>query len=142
MSKFTGDFNKLGLLQANLEKLARVPSQIATDASEDIRSAIVAEFEAGQDPYGHAWEELQEATLLKGRFPPPLTESGDMADVDVHPTAGSGIAIEFAPEYSGFHQVGTKYMVARPPLPIAGFPSSWSKAISDAARARVEKAMG
>jgi hypothetical protein len=141
MSRFEGDFAKLGLLQANLAKLARVPSQVAGDASEGIRSEIEAEFEGGHDPYGKSWEALAESTIARGRRPPPLTDSGDMAAVDVHPTSGAGIAIEFGPEYSGFHQTGTKNMPARKPLPEAGFPTSWSKAIADAATARVEKAM-
>lgn len=141
MSRFEGDFDKLGLLKANLARLARVPSQTAADAAEGIRSAIQDEFSAGQDPYGRSWEALEQATLDKGRFPPPLTDSGEMADVDVHPTSGAGIAIEFGPEYSGFHQVGTRRMVARPPLPVGGFPSTWSKVIADAAEKAVEKAM-
>ena len=141
MSKFTGDFSKLGLLQANLAKLASVPSQTTRDAAEGIRSEIVAEFDGGHDPYGRSWASLEQATLDKGRGPPPLTDSGDMADVDVRPTAGAGIAIEFGAEYAGFHQAGTRFMVARQPLPAAGFPASWSKVIADAATARVEKAM-
>ena len=142
VSKFTGDFSKMGLLKANLEKLAHVPSQIAGDASEGIRNEILAEFEAGQDPYGKAWEDLAEATIYKGRTPTPLTDSGDMANVEVRPSSGAGIEIEFGPEYSGFHQTGTRNMPARKPLPDAGFPASWAKAIGDAAAKRVEKAMG
>lgn len=141
MSKFTGDLSKLGLLSANLSKLASVPSQIAKDAAEGIRSAIEQEFEAGQDPYGRSWAALEQATIDKGRRPPPLTDSGDMSNVEVTPSAGAGISIEFGAEYAGFHQTGTRRMVARPPLPVGGFPKTWSDAISDAAAARVEKAM-
>ena len=141
MSKFTGDFSKLGLLQANLAKLARVPSQVASGAADGIRDAIVDEFAAGQDPYGREWEALAEATLLKGRRPPPLTDSGDMADVTVRPSSGAGIEISFEPEYSGFHQTGTRNMPARKPLPDAGFPKTWSDAIAAAATSSVEKAM-
>jgi phage gpG-like protein len=142
MSRFTGDISKLGLVSANLAKLASVPSQVAGDASEGIAQEIRNEFDAGTDPYGRAWAALQAATLAKGRTPPPLTDSGDTIDsLEVKPSAGAGITIEFGTEYAGFHQVGTVDMVARPPLPIGGFPSSWSKVISDAASARIEKAM-
>jgi hypothetical protein len=141
MSDFTGDFAGMRLLQANLAKLAGVPSQVAGDAAEGIRSAIAAEFEGGQDPYGRSWEALAEATINKGRRPPPLTDTGDMSNVVVRPAAGAGITIEFGPGYSGFHQAGTRNMPARKPLPDAGFPSTWSAVISDATAARVQKAM-
>ncbi len=141
MSGFTGDFSKLGLVQANLAKLAAIPSQIAGEVSEGIRSQISAEFEGGHDPYERSWEALAASTIARGRHAPPLTDSGDMANVTVAPTSGAGISIQFGPEYSGFHQTGTKNMPARKPLPDAGFPAAWSKIIADAATARIEKAM-
>lgn len=142
MSAFTGDLSQLGLLSANLAKLARVPSQVAGDASEGITQEIRSEFDAGTDPYGRAWAALKAATLAKGRTPPPLTDSEATIDsLEVKPSAGAGITIEFGTDYVGFHQVGTVNMQARPPLPTGGFPSSWSKVISDATSARVEKAM-
>ena len=141
MTAFKGDIGQLGLVGANLAKLASVPSQTAREAANGIREAIRQEFSEGQDPYGRSWAALAQATLDRGRTPPPLTDSGDMADVDVHPAAGAGIEIEFGPEYAGFHQTGTRNMPARPPLPTGGFPTTWAKVISDAAAKQFRKAV-
>ncbi len=139
---FTGDFKKLGLLQASMARLAKVPSQLAGDVTEKIADEIRAEFAAGQDPYGRAWAALSQATLTRGRFAPPLTDTGDTIDsLEVKPMAGAGVSISFGTEYAGFHQTGTKNMPARQPLPTAGFPSSWSKILSEAAEKKVAEAL-
>lgn len=130
----TGDFAKLGLLKANLSRLSRVPAQTAAAVSTDIAVEIEKEFDAGQDPYGRAWEALRPATLRRGRRPPPLTDTGHLrSSVRVAPTAGAGIAIVIGAEYARFHQTGTVNMAARPILPAGGFPASWSQAIKRAA---------
>ncbi len=135
----SGDFAKMGLLRANLGKLAAVPSQVASDASAKIATLIEHEFVAGQDPYGNGWAALKPATLRKGRRPPPLTDAGTMRDsVKVSPMPGSGIAITID-EPANIHQTGSKFMVARPILPSAGFPATWSAAIRDATQARIRE---
>jgi hypothetical protein len=79
-------------LHGTLRALAEVPSRAAKAASESIATLILDGFDAGTDPYGRPWAPLRPYTLAKGRFPPPLTDSGAMRDsVDVRPTAGAGI---------------------------------------------------
>jgi hypothetical protein len=134
-----GDYAKLGRLQGNLSRLAKVPSQVATDASKRIAALIEEEFEQGKDPYGRNWAPLKPATLRKGRRPPPLTDTHTMRDsVRVAPLPGSGIAITID-DPANIHQTGSRDMVARPILPRAGFPASWSGAIRDATQARIKE---
>jgi phage gpG-like protein len=141
VSSFTGDFGKLGLLQVSVAKLAAVPSQIAPDVARGIEGEIREEFQAGTDPYHRPWAQLRPATLAKGRRPPPLTDTREMiGSLDVRPSQGAGVTVEFGAEYAGFHQVGTKDMVARPPLPTGGFPSTWSQIIRDAAAKKFSEA--
>jgi phage gpG-like protein len=111
--------------------LARVPSQAAAGAAEEIAALIQQEFDAGRDPYGDAWADLMPATLDKGRSPPPLTDDGDLRDVDVRAQVGAGIAIELGEPYGAFHQIGTRTMKARPILPVHGLPDTWRRAIAD-----------
>jgi hypothetical protein len=130
---------------ANLKKvisqLARVPSQVAAGASEGIADAIRAEFDGGADPFGHPWEPLTEATLAKGRTPPPLTDTNAMRDgVEVRAMSGSGISVTI-PDPGVHHQYGTKYMVARPVFPDR-MPDTWKRAIADSAEAAFARAKG
>ncbi len=135
----SGDFAKMGRLRSNIGKLAEVPSQVAKDASTKIAAAIEQEFVAGQDPYGKSWAALKPATLRKGRRAPPLSDTHAMRDsVKVAPMPGAGISITID-EPANIHQGGSKWMAARPILPSAGFPATWSAAIRDATQARIRE---
>lgn len=121
-------------LAASIRKLAEVPAQVAKGASEAIAQQIQDDFAAGLDPYGNAWEPLAEATLDKGRTPPPLTDTGAMRDsVSVTPMAGAGISITID-DPAVHHQYGTINMPARPVFPNQReLPDTWQRAIADAA---------
>lgn len=129
-------------LHGTLRALSEVPSRVAADASVRIAGLIDESFDAGIDPYGRPWAPLKPYTLAKGRFPPPLTDSGAMrSSIDVHPTAGAGIEVTIGTDYATFHQAGTRDMVQRQILPqSAGLAPSWREAIAEAVRTNVAKA--
>ena len=127
-----------GVMQA-MRKLSKVPSQVAKDGSVAIRKLMVDQFRAGTDAYGRAWAPLRPATLDKGRSPPPLTDSGVMANVVARPSSGAGITITLGADYSRYHQTGTSRMVARPIFPDRQLPATWVRALSDAADRAFER---
>lgn len=130
-------------LHGTLRKLADVPSQAARAAAANIADVIERQFDSGTDPYGRAWAPLKPYTLAKGRFPPPLTDSGAMRDsIEVKPTSGAGIEITMGAEYATFHQTGTVNMAQRQILPQSGgLPPEWQSAIRDAVSDSTKKAM-
>jgi hypothetical protein len=131
-----------------LSRLAAVPSQIAADASERIGDLIQGEFDAGVDPYGHAWKPLAESTIERGRTPPPLTDTTDMrSGIEVRPMAGAGVSITFAdPMPAAAHQTGWSGQQgdgpARPMLPDRGVPDTWEAALEQASAAATNRAVG
>ncbi len=141
MSGVAGDFNKLGLLIANLGKLSQVPDAAAPEAATAITAELQAEFKGGKDPYGKAWAALKPSTLATGRKPPPLTgwttklRDGTLARA----VRGVGIQLLAGAAYGAFHQSGTKNMAARPIFPYGGLPKAWNAAIAQAVRNAVRK---
>lgn len=131
-------------LHGTLRKLSEVPSQAAADAAVRIADVIDGQFADGVDPYGKQWAPLKPYTLAKGRFPPPLTDSGALRDsIEVRPTSGAGIEIAMGAEYATFHQTGTVNMAQRQIMPQSGgLPAAWSEAIGQAVRAATKKAVG
>jgi len=131
-------------LHGTLRKLAEVPSRAAKSAAERIGELILDGFASGTDPYGRPWAPLKPFTLAKGRFPPPLTDTGAMRDsIEVKPSGGAGIEVTMGVEYATFHQTGTADMAQRQILPQSGgLPPSWSRAIRDAVADETKKAMG
>jgi len=109
------------------------PNEIAERAAPKIAEALEEQYALGQDPYGAPWASLQPSTLKK-HGPPPLTDSGDMKSGTDAVSAGPQI-IATAPEPADYHQGGTRSMPARPILPNEnqGLPSSWEKALKEAA---------
>lgn len=134
-------FAALARIKRSVAALARVPSQTSAAAAPKIQALIEEQFASGTDPYGRAWEPLSQATLDKGRSAPPLTDSGELAGVTVAPMAGAGVSVTLGASYGAFHQVGTRYMPARPILPYAGLPAAWKQALSDAATAAFERTL-
>jgi hypothetical protein len=119
-------------LQRMIRSLASVPSQVSAGAAEGISDAIQAELDAGTNPFGDPWAELEQATLDKGRFPPPLTDTHAMREgIIVAPMRGAGISVTI-PDPGVHHQYGTKHMVARPIFPDR-MPDTWQRAIADSA---------
>ena len=139
---FRGDLSKLGGIAKNMRALARVPSQIATAASDKIGKLIQDSFDRGVDPYGNPWADLRPATLAKGREPPPLTDSHRMRNsIAVAPLQSAGIALSMASPYAGFHQVGTKWMVQRIIYPDHGLPKAWKAIIDAESRRMIDETM-
>jgi hypothetical protein len=128
-------------LQRMIGQLAKVPSQIVSGGADGIARAIQEEFDAGSDPFGRPWSELEQATLDKGRFPPPLTDTHAMRDgIEVKPMAGAGISVTI-PDPGVHHQYGTRYMVARPIFP-DHMPDTWARALADSADEAFARAKG
>ncbi len=82
--------------------LPQAMSQATTDAAENLEDVINAQFDAGVDPYGNAWEPLAESTLRRGRTPPPGTDTEALRAVHVTPLQGAGIRVEFDEQYAEY----------------------------------------
>ena len=142
-SNVTGDFAGLGLLIANLGKLAEVPSQAASAASVQITKSLRAQFVNGVDPYGKPWAALRPSTLRSGRRPPPLTDSGKLAaGTGAKPMGRAGISLTVGAPYGVFHQTGTKNMAKRRILPDGAMPKAWSAILKQAASDAIRKRLG
>ena len=133
---FTGDFAAMRHLADRIGDLAQVPSRASKAVAERLNDLVADEYASGSDPYGEPWAPLMDATLDKGRSPPPLTASGDMAGGTLaRPMRGKGVAFT-VPDPGGFHQGGTVNMEAREILPAGEeLPPPWSKAIEEEVRA-------
>lgn len=118
-----------------LGELAKVPARASVIASRSIKRLIEEQFITGMNPYGGRWAPLRPATLAKGRTPPPLTATGRMrASVRVSPVRGSGIQLSIDELPAGYHQGGTRRMVARPIFPEFSLPNKWRAAIRRAVK--------
>jgi hypothetical protein len=131
---FIGDLSGLKNLAELVASMASIPSRISRRVSEELVPLIEKQFEDGVDPYGNAWEPLSEATVSKGRSPPPLTETGAMRDsLSIKPLQSSGISVTLdhpaLPHQTGWQgSQGTG--PARPILPINGeLPPEWGAMI-------------
>ena len=140
-----GDISGMGQLAERVADLAEVPARVAAKVAPEIEGLIGGEFDAGVDPYGAAWEPLAEATLDKGRAPPPLTDTGAMrASVAVRPLAGAGVGVTIdhpaAPHQTGWSgKQGTG--PARPILPERSeLPPDWQDVISEAVEREYRRA--
>lgn len=129
----------LGGLADRLGELSEIPSRIARDVADDFDAFIDECFSLKQDPYGQAWEPLEESTVLKKGSTTILEESGNLRDeTGAFPLRGAGIEFRSA-TYGFFHNAGTVSMVARKFLPDGDeLPVQWSDAIT----ARLDAAFG
>ena len=122
-----------------LGELSTVPSRAAAEASAEINDLLHEQFETGTDPYGKPWRELAPATIAKGRQPPPLFDTGEMASgTGARPAQGAGIELN-VPFPGGAHQFGSRNVPwrtrnpARPILPDGDeLPPAWERAIEKA----------
>ena len=132
-----GSIEDMGQLADRIADLAEVPARASKAVSFEIEGFLQEEFDAGRDPYGSAWVPLAEATLAKGRTPPPLTDTGALRDgLRVRPLRGAGIAITSDEAYAAPHQTGWSGPVgdgpARPILPaLSELPEEWTEAIDE-----------
>ncbi len=140
---WTGDTSVVGMLAHRIESMSGVPARALARISEAIGAEIAQEFDAGRDPYGDPWVPLADATLAKGRTPPPLTDSGNMRNsVKTKPIGPSDLLITIAhpalPHQTGWSGKQGKGP-ARPLVPTQGMPASWGSAIDSAVRAEFER---
>jgi Phage virion morphogenesis family len=137
----------MGHLADRLGDLANVPARASRTVAFELEGFLAEEFDAGRDPYGDAWEPLAQATIDRGRTPPPLTDTGAMRhSVQVRPTRGSGVSVTLSHPAED-HQTGWSGPQgdgpARPILPDrGGLPEAWEHAIEDAVDRDVRKTVG
>lgn len=141
-----GDISRMGQLADRIADLASVPSRASKRVSQGIEGLLQEEFDAGQDPYGTAWQPLQDETLAKRSqtTEPPLTDFGAMRrSLGVKPMKGAGVSITIdhpaAPHQTGW--VGKQGRgPARPILPMRGdLPETWIEAIEGAISDEIKK---
>lgn len=126
-----------------LRDLAKVPSRVSAAYAERLRQELDKQFAQGKDPYGRPWAPLKPATLKKGRFPPPLTDSGHMSrNITVLPMQGAGVRLVSTVDYSRYHQEGTDNMSARPFFPTGVLPANWRKILDEELQKDLDKTIG
>ncbi len=119
--------NRFGQFARALRELAKVPAQVARDASADITKIMRKNFASGLDPYGRAFAPLTESSIKRGRRPPPLRKFRRAAKAT--PLSGSGISIQIDHPQAGFHNTGTSRMAKRMVMPDGALPAAWREAI-------------
>ena len=126
-----GRLNTLGLAKT-VRQLQRVPAQMARPVADRLNRWIQEGFDKGEDPYGVAWAPLAQATLDRGRFPPPLTDTRRMrSQAILVPLSGSGLALLPQISYGRRHMAGTPDMPKRRYYPDAGIPAAWHRVIEE-----------
>jgi len=140
---WNGDISHMGQLASTIGRLASVPSRASRAIAVDIGEMLEEQFAAGADPYGDAWDPLEDVTLEKRSqtTEPPLTDFGRMrGSMRVRPMSGAGVAITIdhpaAPHQTGWSGPQGEGP-ARPILPDRGMPARWREAIA----ARVDEAV-
>lgn len=142
---WNGDISHMGHLADRIGDLAGVASRVAAKVSDKIASAMQTEFDEGVDPYGDPWEPLAEATVDRGRTPPPLTDTATMrGTLRVAPMPRAGVQITIA-HPAAPHQTGWSGPQgsgpARPILPARGeLPQEWQIMIEDEVRRDIARA--
>jgi len=110
-------------LADKLKALSKAPSVIASEAARNIKQLIISQTNSGKDPYGRNWAPLK----IGGS--PQLFRLLSGFDIKV---SGNKLELLVSAVPIIFHQVGTKYMPARPILSTGVFPKTWEKAIESA----------
>jgi len=114
-----GDFNRLTSLieQARLIASVQFRMNVLKNLAEAARTEIVLGFATSTDPYGNRWAPLKAKPGSRRYGGQPLRDRGILQNsFNVEPTA-TGILIR-AVIYAGFHQYGTRRMVARRMVPV------------------------
>lgn len=142
MAGVTGDFGKLqGAINA-LNKLSRVPSQVATVAAPKLTEQLHKDAHAERNPYGRGFEAHAPATIKRWGAHKILDLTGaGIESLEARPAAGAGITIT-ADEHMRFSQGGTVNEPVRATLPNnPTLPKTWNEILSDARDQVLEKAL-
>ncbi len=119
-----GAIDELNDAVVRIKSLEDLPERAAQRAALAIANVLDEQFAAGTDPYGDPWKDL-----VSGG-PSHLTETGEMHAGSIVHASGNDIVIN-VPDPGGYHQTGTRYMVARPlePTQSRGLPPAYEVAI-------------
>lgn len=141
--------NSLAQLAEAAEALARVPALAAQRVADNLHDLIEDEFADGRDPYGVDWAELAESTQDRGRFHPPLTDTGALrSTLNVYATGrGAGVSLAIGGAHPALpHQEGwsgpRSSGPARPIFPEHGLPETWEVAIEEAVTDAIDDEIG
>lgn len=137
----TGDFGRMTGTIAALKRLSRVPSRVAAIAAPRLQDQVLADTDAGRDPYGRGYAPHTEATIRRwGEHPLLNLTSVGIDSIRVVPKQGAGIEFT-ADEHMRFAQGGTKFEPVRaifPNLPV--IPKRWKAILDDATKQAVSEA--
>lgn len=128
-----------------LRFLVKVPSQITPQVAKRLKWEILQNFDKGQDAYRKRWAPLKPSTLKRGRFPPPLTDTGaGKRGIVVTPSSGAGIQIVSNVPYMRRHQLGAPRanLVVRAFLPTGVLPKRWNQIIQEEYDKTIKKVIG
>lgn len=132
----TGDFARLELFRRRLQAIARggAQRQLCTELANETHKLIIAGFVGKQDPYGRRWAPRRPtpAWVVRAFGPmnhPLLDKSGKMIDGFRVRATATGLRATTV-SYAGFHQSGTRKMVARKLVPDSrmGMGPTWGNA--------------
>lgn len=128
-------------VQKQVDELARMPRKLAVACAPLITQLLRGGFATGRDPYGRPWRALRPATLAKGRRPPPLTDTRELADGTMAKALNgnrAGLHLVVGAKYGAFHQVGFRVgktkVGPRRILPAFGMPASWRQVFAEQAK--------
>ena len=121
-----------------LEKIAkachgagRKVADVRQNVADEVLTLIDKGFRETVDPYGKRW-----APKKRENGMPTLQHTSRMRRSYFARVVGSRIVVKNATPYAGYHQDGTKHMVARKTVPDrSAIPRNWEKPLREAARA-------
>jgi phage gpG-like protein len=128
-----GDFAKLDQWARRINKLAdsATVTALSKNLAEEALNLVAEGFATQTDPYGQAWRAKKHSdgrAILVGRT--ARLRRGWKRKA----FGPSGFRIGPSVPYAGFHQSGTRYMVARRMVPTKDMlPSRWRRALSQVA---------
>lgn len=101
---------------------------LATNLGQEAVTQVQLGFQASKDPYGAGW------APLKRRAGQPLRDTGRLANSFTFEASPTQVRVWTNVAYAGYHQTGTKKMVARKMVPDDDLPLAWEQAFVEAAQ--------
>ena len=123
--------------------LFRIVEDVANRSAPELLLTLDKGFSTGTDPYGRPWHPLAEATLAKGRRPPPLTDTGNMRGSATVTRQGTDLICNLNTP-SEYHQYGTRKIPIRMVLPndTEGLPKDWEEILNRQVEEAFARAFG